>query len=241
MCADVSSRCAAPATPHVWVSVYQFTRPRFPRLPDESRAGSCRSAGAGRSVALAAAAAAAAAAAVGPNADCHLRCALTISARRHVLRVPRHHTQPLPHGQPLRPRAFSAPEELGALPATSLCPPPTVAQARLWRGAATPSPSRLFAPQARPASGDIAVPLPSNLRRRLVCGVMRRRGATAPFIALAPFCAAGSVLFRRPRCALPQLICAAGSTVACAAARRCYPLPSRARPSSGDLAVPSPN
>ena len=125
-CVPMSSRCAAPATPHVWVSVYQFTRPRFPRLPDESRAGSCRSAGAGRSVALAAAAAAAAAAAVGPNADCHLRCALTISARRHVLRVPRHHTQPLPHGQPLRPRAFSAPEELGALPATSLCPPPTV-------------------------------------------------------------------------------------------------------------------
>ena len=179
-CVPMSSRCAAPATPHVWVSVYQFTRPRFPRLPDESRAGSCRSAGAGRSVALAAAAAAAAAA-VGPNADCHLRCALTISARRHVLRVPRHHTQPLPHGQPLRPRAFSAPEELGALPATSNCFAP---QARLWRlrrrGAATPSPSRPFAPQARPASGDIAVPLPSNLRRRLVCGVMRRRGAAAP-------------------------------------------------------------
>ena len=179
-CVPMSSRCAAPATPHVWVSVYQFTRPRFPRLPDESRAGSCRSAGAGRSVALAAAAAAAAAA-VGPNADCHLRCALTISARRHVLRVPRHHTQPLPHGQPLRARAFSAPEELGALPATSNCFAP---QARLWRlrrrGAATPSPSRPFAPQARPASGDIAVPLPSNLRRRLVCGVMRRRGAAAP-------------------------------------------------------------
>ena len=41
-----------------------------------------------------------------------------------------------------------------------------------------------------------------------------------PF-ALAPFCDAGSAHSRRHRCALPQLICAAGSTVASAAARRC--------------------
>ena len=163
-CVPMSSRCAAPATPHVWVSVYQFTRPRFPRLPDESRAGSCRSAGAGRSVALAAAAAAAAAAAVGPNADCHLRCALTISARRHVLRVPRHHTQPLPHGQPLRPRAFSAPEELGALPATSLCPPPTVARRRLVCG----------------VCGGAALP---RLRPR---ALLRRRLGPLPATSLCP-------------------------------------------------------